>query len=186
MTTQNNKRGLFLSLCLALIVGAGFVFLMLRTQPQPLKLGYVQADYLFQNYAGSMEAYADMQTQTADWSQDLDSLSNAYKAVFASYSNQKQQLEKTQRQQLEQQLKQQQTAFERYHTEVEEQRQALDERMTKALVTQIDSYLRDYAQEQGYDMIFTTGKQGNLAYSKEIYNITEPVLAYLNKRYKDE
>ena len=69
---------------------------------------------------------------------------------------------------------------------MEKERQAIDQKMTNAIVTQINAYIRAYAEEEGYDMIFTSGETSNLVYSKETYNITETVLTYINKRYNDE
>ncbi len=185
MKLNMRNRNAFLVLSL-LLVGAWLSFLTWRPQPNAMKLAYVQADYLFENYAGSTEAYHDLQTKTAQWSEGLDSLSTAYKAVYASYNSQKATLASAQRSALEQQLQQRQTAFERYHQQVEADRKVQDERLTEALLTQIDAYIRAYAEEEGYDMIFSSGGSSNLVYSKETYNVTEAVLAYINKRYKDE
>ena len=183
MKMLNNKLFFFLPL---LIVGAWLSYLIGQPAANGPKLAYVHADYLFENYAGSTEAYQDLQTKTAHWSEDLDSLSREYKAVYTTYNSQKVNLEKEQRQALEQQLEQQQSRFESHHAKVEKERQAIDQKMTNAIVTQINAYIRAYAEEEGYDMIFTSGETSNLVYSKETYNITETVLTYINKRYNDE
>lgn len=147
------------------------------------QLAYVHADYLFENYAGSTEAYQDLQSKTAQWSQQLDSLSKSYKAVYMSYNEQQEAAEK---EQMEQQLQQKKTAFQKQHQALEKKRLEMDQKMTQALVQQINAYIQEYAEKEGYDMIFTSGVNSNLVYSKETYNATEAVLEYINKRYRGE
>lgn len=167
-------------------MGAWLGYLTWSMSAQGPQLAYVHADYLFENYAGSTEAYQDLQSKTAQWSQALDSLSKAYQAVYVTYEKQQQTGKKVEGQALEQQLQQQQTTFQQQHQQLEQKRLEVDQKMTQALVQQINAYIQEYAEKEGYDMIFTSGVNSNLVYSKEAYNATEAVLAYINKRYRGE
>ena len=51
---------------------------------------------------------------------------------------------------------------------------------------ELNSFIRDYGKEHGYDMIWGATSSGNIVYAREAVNLTEDVLKYIeNKREKD-
>lgn len=60
----------------------------------------------------------------------------------------------------------------------------LTQRYQEQIATQLNQYLKDFTEEQGYDYLFGATGSGSLMGAKEEYDVTNKVLMYVNKRYK--
>lgn len=49
---------------------------------------------------------------------------------------------------------------------------------------QINQYCIDYAEENGYDIIFGANGQGSLMYANDSDNLTKVMIEYINKKYE--
>ncbi len=67
--------------------------------------------------------------------------------------------------------------------EFEQSNAALKEKNETQIWTQINSILKTYGQENGYEFIFGLNGTGNIMYSKESLDITPEVVAYINVSY---
>ena len=148
------------------------------------KVAYVHSEYLFENQLGTIESYKALESKTEKWGNNLDSLSTSYRAVFAPYKEGGESLEKEKKEQLEHQLKRKQDLFTTYHQSVEKMKGEEDQKLTQAVVKQMDAYLKEYAKNQGYDMIFAAGTTSSLVHADKFYDVTDEVLLYINKKYK--
>ena len=70
-----------------------------------------------------------------------------------------------------------------YQQAMNSQAQQEDAKMTDAVITQINTYLKKYGEAKGYKIILAATQYGNLAYADSALDITEEVLMGLNKEY---
>jgi outer membrane protein len=58
-----------------------------------------------------------------------------------------------------------------------------DLEITQKVLNQINSFVKVYAQKNGYKLIIGTTEDGNLMYADETLDITDDVLSELNIKY---
>jgi len=168
------------------IITSWMLWLTSATFNQPT-VAYVHSEYLFDNYLGTIDSYKTLEAKNQKWGNNLDSLSQTYRATFASYQEGGDKISTEDKAALGSQLQQQEMAFKSYHQSVEKMKLAEDQKLTQAVIKQIDAYLKEYALANGYDLIIGAGEgSSSLVYGKESYNITEEALAFINKKYRGE
>lgn len=66
----------------------------------------------------------------------------------------------------------------------EQKRQELSAQYDNQIITRMMTYVKDYGDEQGYDYVFGDDGNGHIMYAGPADNITQDVVAYLNKRFE--
>lgn len=56
---------------------------------------------------------------------------------------------------------------------------------TKEVNDRLNEYLKVYAQENGYSMILGSGGQGNVMFVDDASNLTNKIIAFINKKYSE-
>lgn len=129
---------------------------------------YINPNKLLQNFHGSVAQHEMLKFKSQDWQQRLDSLSaelkNLSKAPVATRTAKEQQLL-------------------RYRDAIQQQAQQENQRMTKAVLDEINAYLKQYGKEKGYTFILGATENGNIVYAAPGTDITEDVLKGLNEQY---
>jgi outer membrane protein len=64
--------------------------------------------------------------------------------------------------------------------------QQLSEKYTADIWKRINGYITDFGKEKNYSFIFGATGEGNLMFADEANNLTDEVIAYINKRYEAE
>lgn len=52
------------------------------------------------------------------------------------------------------------------------------------ILTQLNQYVADYGKKMGFDMVFGANSDGSIMYAKDMHNISNDVIAYINSRYQ--
>lgn len=73
--------------------------------------------------------------------------------------------------------------FQRKQT-YDEDNAALTKQYDQEILTQLNQYIKDYAEENNYTYVFGNDGNGSLLYGIEALNITKEVSAYVNNKYK--
>lgn len=172
-----------LQLIFALLVTSWMLWLTIENLDQP-KVVYIHSEYLFEHYQGTIESYKSLEVKTKKWSDNLDSLSQIYQTTYKIYESQKEELTNESKKELELKLQTQENNFNKYHRSIQEKRQKEDANLTQGVIKQIDTYLKEYAEEQGFDIVLGTSSENNsLVYGSKAYDITDNALVYINKKY---
>lgn len=66
----------------------------------------------------------------------------------------------------------------------EDDNQQMQENYNKQVLTQINQYVKDYAEKNDWDMIFGADGTGTIMYAEENIEITSDVIVYINNKYK--
>lgn len=179
------KLSTILQMLFAVIMTSWMLWLTIGSVNQP-KIAYVHSEYLFENYLGTIESYKALESKNQTWGNNLDSLSKTYRATFASYEAKGEALNKKEKEALGYKLRQQEAAFNNYHQSVEKMKLEEDQKLTQAVIKQIDAYLKEYALNNGYDLIIGAGGTSGLVYGDRSYDVTDKVLLFINKKYRGE
>lgn len=129
---------------------------------------YVNPNKLMQGYHGAAAQHEIFQTKAKEWQQRIDSLKAEVQAL--------QTVPAATRAGKEQQLT-------RYRDAIQQQAQQENQRLTKAVLDEINAYLKQYGKDKGYTFILGATESGNIVYAAPGTDITDEVLKGLNEQY---
>lgn len=66
----------------------------------------------------------------------------------------------------------------------EEDNAALSQKYDAQILSRLTQYVIDFGKKNNYDIIFGADGNGNLMYSKDVYNISDEVIIFINNKYK--
>lgn len=121
-----------------------------------------------QGYQGATAQHEVFQAKAKVWQQRVDSLGTELQALSTAPA--------ATRAGKEQQLL-------RYRDAVQQQAQQENERLTKAVLDEINAYLKQYGKDHGYTFILGATDAGNIVYAAEGTDISDEVLKGLNSQY---
>lgn len=133
-----------------------------------LKICYVNPNKLIKGYHGAVVQHDIFVAKSKEWQQRVDSLSMELQALSKAPA--------ATRVSKEQQLTS-------YRDAVQQQAQQENERLTKAVLEEINGYLKQYGKEKGYTFILAATTSGNIVYAAPGTDISEEVLHGLNRQY---
>lgn len=150
------------------------------------KVGFVKSQELIYGYLGTQEAQKSFSAKREALKANVDSLKSElensvriYNTTFNTYSQEEQRDKK-------QNLQFQQDQFLQYAQSVETKIEQEDKLMMEGILNQVNSYIEEYGQEKGYDLILGSTTSGNILYGLPKHDVTEDLLNRLNKSYKGE
>jgi outer membrane protein len=71
----------------------------------------------------------------------------------------------------------------RYRDAIQQQAQQEDQHLTKAILSEINAYIKQYGKEHGYTFILGANEGGNIVYAAEGTDISDDILKGLNAQY---
>ncbi|WP_191906287.1 OmpH family outer membrane protein [Hymenobacter baengnokdamensis] len=129
---------------------------------------YIKSNNLIQGYKGAITQHELFKAKAQGWQQRVDSLSTELQALSKAPA--------ATRTTKEQQLL-------RYRDAIQQQAQQENQRLTKAVLDEINAYLKQYGKDHHYTFILGATESGNIVYAAEGTDITEDVLKGLNAQY---
>lgn len=163
--------GVFLGVVLILFLGS--------VLGESEKKAYIKTDKVYNEFQLKKELERKFEATTSARQSKMDSLKKQVKGM-------RQELEKKEGKPNEEMMRsyrrlQQvyQSRKERGRTRDEKQADQYNERIWN----QLNSYIEDFGEERGYDIIYGSDGSGNLMYADERLDITEEVTEYVNRKY---
>jgi outer membrane protein len=173
----------FLILGIIVVVGASIacnVFLFL-TRPH---IAYVRSYDLIEKFEGTQAARAKFEQKKSAMLANVDSLKAMFEKERIAYVSNLVNMTMAQRAAREEYLGQQQNQIIQYSNAVEDQLTQEDKDMMTPVLSQINTYVKEYAETKGIDMILGTTLSGSLLYGKSPMDVTDDILSNLNAKYK--
>lgn len=133
-------------------------------------LAYVRSEVLINEFAGMQEARQQYEQKQQQWQAHLDTLRADY-ARLEQASGSADELAFVARN------------IQQYTIRTEQLAREEDQQMTQAVLDQVNAFVEQYGEEQGYDLILGTTQSGNLLYGDAALDITEELLRALNHHY---
>ena len=129
---------------------------------------YINPNKLLQGYRGATAQHELFQAKAQGWQQRVDSLGLELQALSKAPAA----IRATKEQQLL-----------RYRDAIQQQAQQENQRLTKAVLDEINAYLKQYGKDHGYTFILGATDGGNIVYAAEGTDISDDVLKGLNAAY---
>lgn len=174
------KSSFFLSI-LALVASISVVVYVNSNHP---KLAYVDSALLVQEYEGMQDAVKAYQTKAAVWQANIDTLAAELSRTVREFEKNKNSLGPNEVKLSQELIQSKRAQFLNYKKAISEKAQGEDEKMTKAVMEEINAYVKRYGEQQNFEIIVGANQTGNLVYAKEGLNITKEVLESLNAEYQ--
>jgi outer membrane protein len=148
-----------------------------------LKIGYINSERIFQEYEGTKEAQEKFNKEVAKWEQEATDRQKEMKDLKDQLEKQSLLLSAERKKEIENQLQTKMAEYQKFLQEKfgnEGEALKKNEDLTKPIVEKINVILEQIAKAENYDYIFDA-RLGGLVYAKPGYDLTERVLAAINK-----
>ncbi len=153
-----------------------------------LPVAYVNTDSLLLNYELAKDLNEELVKQQEDARTNLGEEARILETEVREHQRKIQNngylsLERAQNEELKLQQKNQKLneLSNKLGNEISEKQLKVSEQLRDSIV----NYLEEYNKTANYEMILSNTLGGNVLFSKKIYNITDEVLAALNRRYQN-
>lgn len=156
-----------------------------QTAPTELKIAYVEVDSLMTQYTFCKEQSELLEKKSQNIQNTLNQKGQSLQAAAMKFQQDVQNNKYTQQQAeaVQASLQKQQGDLQNLQQRLGAEFQAETEKFNKALRDSLNHYLAQYNKAKKYTLILT--KQGdNILYADKSYDITNDVIAGLNKAYK--
>ena len=156
-----------------------------QTAPTELKIAYVEVDSLMTQYTFCKEQSELLEKKSQNIQNTLNQKGQSLQAAAMKFQQDVQNNKYTQQQAeaVQASLQKQQSDLQNLQQRLGAEFQAETEKFNKALRDSLNHYLAQYNKAKKYTLILT--KQGdNILYADKSFDITNDVIAGLNKAYK--
>lgn len=168
------KDILYIGIIIILAATTAFMAYQLFAGQKSSKEGYVLTDKVYQEYAGTGKQMKSLKQLRKKHQDVLDSLRLQVRKLEASPEKKPAEVEKKRK------------LYNRMRKEFNKDLQKQKQQKEEALWKQINSYIRAYGDKRGYTYIHGANGSGNLMYADSARNITDEVIDYINKQYKQK
>lgn len=152
------KQNIVVILISVLLSGL-FCFAIISLQV-PKKQGFIENFKLFNNFKGKKELEAKLLNIKSANKLRLDSL----KTLINS--------------------KETELYYRQQVLVIEQQEESINAEYNAQVWNQLNSYIKDYGKENGYDFIYGATGNGSMMYAREDMDITEELIKYANETYE--
>jgi outer membrane protein len=150
------------------------------------KIGYIRNKIVIERYEGMKEAKVKYDKKLEGWQIQADTLDQMLEGDIVKFEKEKSTLSAKERSYRENVLNDKIEGVRNYKTNLETKAGEEEQKLLQAAYSQINSFVKEYAEKNGYDIILGTTEEGNVMYGTDKKDITEEVLLLLNKKYKGE
>lgn len=156
-------------------------FSLYRSSPN--RIAYVRSYDLINSYAGTLDARKEFAEKKSIMMANVDSLRVNVDRAAAVYQQKAPGLTPSQRAQRESELNTLHQQYLQYSAAIDEKIKEEDEKVMSAVLAQVNSFVEQYAKEQGINIVMGTTLSGSLLYGDNDLDITEPLLERLNNNF---
>ena len=178
----SRRRRVRQSVGLIFLLSLALVYLP-KTYAEELKIGYINSIRIRTEYKEFADAQAKFDKEIADYQKQDSALRIEIDSLARLLESQSLLLSEAKRKEKEQQLGAKKLAYRKFFDEVfgpDGKVEKKNAELTKPILDKINVVLEKIANTDGYAFIFDA-VNGNLAYAKKTYDLTDKVLSELNK-----
>jgi outer membrane protein len=169
-----------LIIAVSVVVGIliiAIVYLLTRQQTSGDKQGFIYTEKVFSDYKGTKIVEEKFIKKQQKQKLELDSLKAVIQVSEAAVKGNLTELQKVK-------MQAKRNEYMRLMEEYGSENEAEFQQAKQALWIQINQYIKKYGTENGYVFIHGANGTGSLMFADSTYNITEPVVEYINKEFE--
>jgi outer membrane protein len=170
------------ALALGLLNFVGLVLLGYLSLRQPA-IVYVDSTKILNEYEGMKSARMSYQQKSLTWKANIDTLVAEVQNDISKYTKSRATLTAKEKGLTEDLIRSKQKQLTNYQQALTEKARQEDQQMTEQVLTEVNAFIEKYGKQKGYTIVMAATAYGNIAYAEKGLDITEEVLAGLNKEY---
>lgn len=147
------------------------------------KTAYVDTTVLIQEYKEMKDVESRFTSKSDSVRQELDSVAREFQQEVQEYQKNQASLSASQRESKEQELRQKQQMLQQQQQMQSNRLRQESQEAMDSLVTKVKDFVKGYGEENNYTYIFGSNESANIMYAEEGLDITQEILAELNKKY---
>lgn len=151
-----------------------------------LKVAYINSDSVLKYYDYFKVGKQRLESKGKKLDQDLQGRAQSLQNEFESYQRNAGTLTMGQARAVEEDLGKKRQNLQMYQESLSQEMLMEQEKMTKDLYNRVTSYLKQYGQEKGLQVVFKYDATSDLLFGSESLNISKDVISGLNDLYKAE
>jgi len=162
---------------------AGALMLTGRSAAQELKIGYIDSERIFNEYKATKAAQEQFDRDVEAWRKQAEKAEEDLRKMREELESQRLLLSEQALREKEQALQAKQAEYERFIQSIWGPTGKIaqrNEELTKPIIEKIRQVLDKIGREQGFSIIFDAA-DGNIVYGEKSLDLTDQVLAELNK-----
>lgn len=168
------------SLVIASLAFSGYLFFEFKAVP---KIVVVDNAILLEHFNDAIIARKEFNDEKKKWEQNVKNLEDSVKAAFelmnATYNSST--IKK--RAELEKNLQKWNDEFNQYSRTIDGLSKQKETELMKPVLERLNSYIKIWAKRNGVDAVLGTGNGGVILSANDQINVTDKILAELNKFY---
>lgn len=153
--------------------------LMLTACAKETKIGYVKIQQIFLDFEYKKELEKNLRGVQEKRKTMLDSLELELKVLSR-------QIESEQNKDKLAEFEARRENYLNKKQEFDDSNERVVKQYDEQIIRQMNQYVKDYGEKNGYTFIYGAGGSGNLMYADSTYDITKKVTEYINERYKGQ
>lgn len=173
------NKGLYLNGGALLIAVIALVVTIALWTSSRSKTGYIQLHKVFAEFEMSKQYKAKLDAVVLARKNVLDSIELKLSAASRALQSQA----KPEKDKIENFLYDKEIYIKK-REQFEEDNKALEVQYNTEITKQLNQYIEDFGETNGYDYIYGAEGSGSLMYAQKSLNITDNVIMYVNERYK--
>ena len=151
-----------------------------------LKMAFINSDSVLKYYDYFKAGRDRLETKGKQLDQDLKSRATALQGEFESYQRNQSSMTIGQARAVEEDLTKKRQNLQLYQENLSQQMLVDQEKMTRELYNKVTSYLRQYGQEHGLQIVFKYDAASDVLFAGDSLDISATVVKGLNEAYRLE
>lgn len=165
-----------------LILLGGLTYIIIKINKQP-RIAYVKSNDLVYGYVGMKEAQQKQTLFETKLQSQIDSMRLSLQNEITIFNNLSSRLSKEELMNEKERLMKFESSFRNFAENAQKQIKESDEKLTSGVLNQINTYIEEFGNKNGYDIVLGTTTSGNILFAREYMDITNDVLEEINKNY---
>lgn len=178
MSNQTNRIAILLSLS-SLIVSVFLIVKLITKQD----IVYIDTSKVLSEYKVAAQVQKEFERKEGEWQRNIDTLKHELTLAFQKYDKATITGDPKDRQLYKKEVEHKKMNLENYMRATQENSEKEKAKLINPVYTEINKFLMDYGKKKGYKMILIANPVGTISYAEDNLNITDEVIAELNKSY---
>lgn len=180
MTTKSMNK---LTLPIALMALLASIATFFYTQSKS-ELVYVDINKLIEGYRRTKVERDAFNKKANAMKANVDSLLTDWQNELKNYEKERASMTKKELELKQQLLQNKQQQINNYQQAIQKQIQEEDQKVTQTVINDINDYVKEYGEKEGYRIIFGAKGGGNIMYADEVSDLTQTILEGINAEYQ--
>jgi outer membrane protein len=150
------------------------------------QVAYVRTGDLLEQYVGMEEAVQHYEIQISFWQSKIDSIQKELHLEITNFNADSLNYSRKEKIARKEKIRAMQFEYRQLNYELKEKAKDEDQKIMKSILNQINTFIYEYGEQNGYDIIMGTLETGNVIYGKDKLDITDEIIYELNISYSGE